>query len=223
MYHWSRCLWTYSSFFLFIHSHKQFYIYMYVCVHLSRVDSILKNTRVIESYIHTRFQRKGRRDTSFIPWHEQMKIPPRKKRISRYGESSLVGYLAKEACNKKSHTSRPRRCRGGINGGTYTIVSRLNRGTRKKKKRGEGLHGTWREKFFNFLSESRWSWVEIKKGQVIRRGMGSLYYSTPITTTTLRFSCYLFPRVSRPRPSSRKPPKMGKERRVPKGEVRERT
>lgn len=48
--------------------------------------------------------------------------------------------------------------------------------------------------------------------------MGSLYYSTPITTTTLRFSCYLFPRVSRPRPSSRKPPKMGKERRVPKGE-----
>lgn len=67
-----------------------------------------------------------------------------KKRISRYGEPSLslVGYLAKEACKiikkKKSHTWKPATAtmsRRNKRRNVYTIVSRLNRGTKREEKR----------------------------------------------------------------------------------------
>lgn len=122
----------------------------------------------------------------------EMKIPP-VERNEFHGTASLLS--SKEAIKKKSHTSsQPRRCRGGINGGTYTIVSRLNRGTRRKRKKKED--STERDgRNFLISSQDRAGWLEIKKGQVIRRGMvASLYYSTPITTT-LRFSCYLSPPI----------------------------
>lgn len=105
---------------------------------------------------------------------------------------SLVGYLAKEACNKKSHTWKPATAtmsRRNKRRNVYYCLSIKSREEEEKEEeeKGGGFHGTWREKFFNFLSESSWSWLEIKKGQVIRRGMGSLYYSTPITTTLSAF------------------------------------
>lgn len=66
-----------------------------------------------------------------------------KKRISRYGEPSLslVGYLAKEACKikkKKGYIWKPATAtmsRRNKWRNVYTIVSRLNRGTKREEKR----------------------------------------------------------------------------------------
>lgn len=153
--------------------------------------------------IFIRERRKGRWDTSFIPWHNQMKIPPWKKRISRYGESSLSSVISRKKLAIKKATPgnpRPRRCRGGINGGTYTIVSRLNRGTKRKKKRKKKEEDSTERDGRNFLiSSQNRAGVGNKERPSDSPGNGlSLLFNTHYHHT-LRFSCYLFPRISRPR------------------------
>lgn len=83
-----------------------------------------------------------------------MKIPP-VERNEFHGTASLLS--SKEAIKKKkkSHTSsQPRRCRGGINGGTYYYCLSIKSRNEEKEEEEGGFHGTWREKFFNFLSGS---------------------------------------------------------------------
>lgn len=103
-------------------------VYVYICPRLITVDSIWKKCSRCSIVSHSDEVLRGKcvgEDTSFIP--------PRDENSASKEMSFTARRVFSRRDKKKSHTRRPRRCRGGINGGTYTIVSRLNRGKRKKK------------------------------------------------------------------------------------------
>lgn len=141
----------------FFHISSQINRYTRVCIICPRListailDSIWKKCSRC-SIAHSDEVLRGKcvgEDTSFIPRDENS--ASRKKRVSRHGESSLVERSDKK---KKPHlVATATMSRRNKRRDVYYCLSIKSRNEEKEEEEG-GFHGTWREKFFNFLSGS---------------------------------------------------------------------